>query len=139
MSVRITLNDRELIQALEKATADGLAVATEHYRDQLKIAVNKPNTGTPGRGRTIYNNSSKPGEPPRKRTGRGQRGIVREINRKKIAARVGVTRNAIYMFYLEMGTSRVARRPWLMSTLNKHRNTMARLLMTKIQKALPNR
>ena len=140
MSVQLRINDKAFNAALQKATADGLAYATQHYHTQLKIAVNKPNTGTrvrvkrqtPGgntTSRTVYDNPSLPGEAPRKRTGFGQRGIVREIDRKSLTARVGVTKNAIYMYYLEMGTKHISPRPWLMATLNKHRAVMARLLV----------
>lgn len=143
MSVRLKVNDKELNRALSNATAEGLAQATQYYHSQLKIVVNKPNTGTRvkgrnGKQRTIYNNSSKPGEAPHKRTGFGQRGIVREIDRKSLIARVGVTANAIYMYFLELGTKHIARRPWLMATLKKRKQIIARLFMTKSRQQIPN-
>lgn len=149
MSVRLTVNDKELNAALGKATAEGMAMATQYYHSELKRAVNQPNTGTRVKvkrqtaggnttSRTVYDNPSKPGEAPRKRTGFGQRGIVREIDRPKIMARVGVTANAIYMYYLELGTKHIARRPWLMATLKKKKATMAKLFTANSQKQIPN-
>ena len=44
--------------------------------------------------------------------------------------RVGVTRNGIYMFYLEVGTRHIARRPWLMRTLLENQEVIAKLAAT---------
>jgi len=92
-----------------------------------KLGLSKPTQKTP-RAPKIQNRASLPGEPPRKRTGFGQRGIVREFD--GLTARVGVTANAIYMYYLELGTSRIAKRPWIISTLKKHRTLIGKLMAT---------
>ena len=121
---------------MKDATGDGLAMATQHYHSQLKQAVNIPNTGKRGRGKggryskTTYPNPSKPGEPPRKRTGFGQRQIVREIDRQNIVARVGLTVAGLYMFYLDQGTKHVEKRPFIIETLNKIKRVFIALLKT---------
>ncbi len=66
-----------------------------------------------------YTTPSLPGEPPRKRTGWLQQHVVREYDEGTLTARVGVTKNAAYGLYLELGTKRMAARPWLMTTVNK--------------------
>lgn len=66
-----------------------------------------------------YKTPSRPGEPPRKRTGWLQRNIVYELDEPSLSARVGITRNARYGLFLELGTRRMAARPWLISTLLK--------------------
>lgn len=148
-AVELKLNDKTLNKALENATAEGMAYATQHYHSALKIKVNTPNTGervavkkqTPGgnkTSRTEYSNPSLPGEAPRKRTGFGQRGIVRELDKKNIVARVGVSLAAIYMYYLEMGTKWIARRPWMIRTLEENKPVMARLFTVKSKKRIPN-
>lgn len=134
MGVTLKVYDKELVAALQKVTANGLAAATQHYHSRLKIAVNTPNTGSRKRGKdgrykpTTYDNPSAPGEAPRKRTGFGQRGIVREIDRTKLEARVGVTKAAIYMYYLEMGTRSISPRPWMIATLNKIKGSLVALI-----------
>jgi hypothetical protein len=138
MSVSLQINDKEMNRALSNVTATGLRMGAQFYHSQLKIVVNTPNTavstgggrGAGGRflkGRRKFVNPSKPGEAPRKRTGFGQRGIVREFDDQQMAARVGVTKNAIYMYYLEMGTRFTAKRPWLVSTLQKNTGTISAL------------
>ncbi len=64
-----------------------------------------------------YKTPSLPGEPPRLRTGWLRTHVVREYNPYTLEARVGVTKNAIYGLFLELGTSRMAARPWLLSTV----------------------
>lgn len=62
---------------------------------------------------------SKPGEPPRLETGFGRASIMHEsdVNRGRPLERVGLLGNARYMFYLELGTQKVAPRPWLHKTV----------------------
>lgn len=67
-----------------------------------------------------YLTPSRPGEPPRKRTGAGQSGVQYELDEATHSARVGVLKNVVYMLYLELGTRRVAARPWLLATLKRN-------------------
>ena len=76
-------------------------------------------------------NPSKPGEAPRLRTGFGRSNVV--INHKggnNPHARIGVTRNGMYMFWLEIGTRKIARRPWLMKTLLDNQAIIGKLAAT---------
>jgi hypothetical protein len=71
-----------------------------------------------------YATPSRPGEPPRKRTGFGQRNIRYELNKDLGWGRVGVAVNAIYMIFLDQAISPKRRRPWLVATLNKFRKAI---------------
>lgn len=53
--------------------------------------------------RTIYPNPSRPGEPPRVRTGQGLKNIVGGLSPDGLAWRTGYTRNARYMTFHELG------------------------------------
>jgi HK97 gp10 family phage protein len=79
----------------------------------------------------IYPYSSKPGEPPRKRTGAGQQSIQMEVDSGIPAGRVGVQNAGKYMIYLNFGTRTIAARPWIEATLNKEKAVMAALLKAK--------
>lgn len=141
MAVRLKFYGKEFNRALKKATADGLQRATLFYHRKCRESLNTPNTGRRVRvkrqtaggnksSRTIYPNPSKPGEPPRKRTGWGQRHVVQEFDRNRVAGRVGVAKNAMYMLFLELGTPRVKRRPWLVATLMKNQGAIGRLAVS---------
>jgi len=60
----------------------------------------KTNRGKKGSQYTEFV-GSKPGNPPMRRTGLGQRSIVR--GRQGLVARVGYSRNAMYMMFHELG------------------------------------
>lgn len=137
----VKVRDKELIAAVKKASADGIARATVFCHTQAKLLVNIPNTGrrvkikrpVPGgntTSRTVYDSPSQPGEPPRKRTGWGQRNIVFQVDRKKASGRYGVTKNGLYMFYLELGTRHVAPRPWMLQALLRNKQAVIALLKT---------
>jgi hypothetical protein len=113
--------------------------ATLYLWERCVEVLNVPNTGerVKGRGRTpsgrrrtttVYPHPSRPGEPPRKRTGFGQRSVKWEVDRDGVG-RVGVATNAAYLAYLEVGTVRVKPRPWLLATVKKHWETLRGIVL----------
>ena len=143
----------EFKRQLRNATAMGLKRAVVFYHARCRQAVNVPNTGTrrkrqrstaggkKGSQYTTYDNPSKPGEPPRKRTSYGQSQICWEYNDNKRdpAVRVGVKKAGLYMAFLELGTDKTAARPWLLATLNKYWNVIAKLAATGGKGQIKNR
>lgn len=141
MASSLKWNGKEFADKLEAATTEGLMRAGQFYHTKCVLAVSKPNTGrsvkvkrqTPGgnkRTRTVYPNPSKPGESPRLRTGFGRKNIVVNHDKRGRWTRVGVTMNGIYMFFLEVGTRRIARRPWLLKTLMDNQEMIGKLAAT---------
>lgn len=69
-----------------------------------------------GKRGTVYGSVvSEPGEPPRKQTGRLRASVAHEVDRQRLIARVGT--NVDYGRWLELGTSKMAARPWLRRAL----------------------
>jgi phage gpG-like protein len=70
---------------------------------------------------------SGPGEPPYKQTGRLRAGVTHEVldESAKITARVGT--NLPYGRHLELGTRKMAARPWLRRALDECRAEITRL------------
>ena len=70
---------------------------------------------------------SKPGEPPRKQTGRLRASVTHEIDEKKMTARVGT--NLLYGKALELGTRKGLKpRPWLRRALYEMQGKVSELL-----------
>ena len=114
----------EVVARIVAAGWDDLARATVFLWQRCVEALNVPNTGVSvkksgGGSRTIYPHPSKPGEPPRKRTAWLQRHVLYELDKVNLKSRVGVSVNAIYGAMWEAGI-RGVKRPWLLSTLDKH-------------------
>jgi hypothetical protein len=148
MAVVLKIRDREFKDHIRRATAEGLQQAGVFLYSQCMRAVNKSNpfkfvpksTKKPGARRggqkkgPVYLNmhNAFAGQPPFKRTGDGQANIVYEYNdnEKDPRVRVGVSKDGIYMVYLELGTRRILARPWLLEMLNKHSKTIGRLCCT---------
>lgn len=139
MEIIIDFDDDGFNRALNEATKRGVrAVAiTAHTLIQQELSV--PNTGVrhkrtraTSRGRkgsqyTTYPHPSKPGEPPRLRTGFGRSHVYKEPIDGGLRWRIGVRGNAAYMGLLELGTKRVAARPWLAATLRKHLASLVKI------------
>ena len=72
----------------------------------------------------IYGFPSKPGEPPHKQTGHLRRSVAWEL--VGLVARVGT--NLRYGRWLELGTSKMAARPWLRVALAQCRSAIREIL-----------
>lgn len=113
----------------------GLQRAVAFLHAKLLEELNTPNTGTrvkyrkggKRRSRTVYRDPSRPGEPPRKRTGWLQRNVLYELDKAALRARVGVSSSAIYGMFLDLGTVRMQARPWLAVTVKKYAAQMRAL------------
>jgi len=78
----------------------------------------KGEAGRDAKGRFIRqydSNPSAPGEPPHKQTGTLRRSVAREVDAASLRGRVGT--NLKYGRWLELGTQRMAARPWLRRAL----------------------
>jgi hypothetical protein len=120
VTVRVKNYARQVIATIEDSTNAGVNAGASFLTQQCRQVVS----------RRVFPRS-KPGEPPRKETGWGQKHIRWTPANIKAGrgARVGIDISevspihritAIYMIWLELGTSRIAPRPWLVSTLLTH-------------------
>lgn len=148
MTIAIAFHDDEFRRWLQASTAEGLQRAGAYLASQCKIAVNKANphhkkvklspSASKARGgqktAKVYQNmhNQYAGKPPFARTGHGRDSIVSVYNGNPFSpmVRVGVTKNGIYMAYLELGTRKIKARPWLVAMLEKHQKTLGRLAVT---------
>lgn len=95
-----------------------LRAAVITYHSLVLLALNVANPRP-------YRTPSRPGEPPRKRTGWLQAHVLYELDDGTHAGRVGLAKNAPYGVFLEFGTRVMRARPWLLATLKKNWDRIA--------------
>lgn len=110
MSVKSSWHGDEAKKQLDARQRQIIARITVYFWNQVQLALNISNPRP-------YVTPSKPGEPPRKRTGYGAGNVLYEFSKDGLTSRVGVTRNAKYLAILELFRNR----PWLKATLDKTR------------------
>jgi hypothetical protein len=151
MSITIKFNEQFRAE-LATAAARGLQRAGVYFHSACVRAVNKSNVfrhrarfnaaqrAKRGGQKTgvVYENmrNAFAGEPPFKRTGGGQSGIVYEYNDNPLspAVRVGVRKNEMYMFFLDQGTSRIKPRHWLKATYDRNEAQIKRLALSGLNR-----
>ncbi len=100
------LTDRQMDAFLQAATLELHRQALKNASVSNKgkvVKITRPRKGGAKTQRTIYPNSSLPGESPRRRTGFGWSNIVWGYSKSRKEGRVGYTRNARYMTFHELG------------------------------------
>lgn len=112
IAAKLTWNATQATAEIQARGWQGIARAVVYLHTQLLHALNVSNPRP-------YTTPSRPGEAPRKRTGWLQRNVLYELDKDAMTGRVGVTKNAQYGLYLELGTKRMAARPWLWATVER--------------------
>jgi len=101
---------KRITTEMERRLTACAIVVSGHAKKLISVA----GTGAgPGQKRRYGSDPSKPGEPPRKQTGHLRRSVAWE--RAGLVARVGT--NVRYGRWLELGTRKMAARPWLRRAL----------------------
>lgn len=113
LSVTQTWNGPQAVQAVILDGWQGIVRCTLFLWERCSLAVGISNPRP-------YRTPSQPGEPPRLRTGWGQRNIAYELDQAAGIGRVGVRVNAKYMAMLDQGTKHIRPRPWLWAIAAKH-------------------
>ena len=101
--------------------AKNMEAAAIHLKGEIKqsLAVGNIDSSSP----------SEAGDPPRRVTGRLSGSIAHEVDRVRLIARVGT--NVLYGKFLELGTRKMAARPFIRPGLEKARHRIGRILAGK--------
>lgn len=115
------------------------SAASIRLANRIRAEISQPGTLRYSTGkskqRTVYNfTHSRPGNPPYKQTGQLRRSIAWELVTVGLGATVvgRVGTNLKYGRYLELGTGRMARRPYIVGTLRKHEGEIRSILLAQI-------
>ena len=128
-SVRLNIKPEKVIAKAGELLEKNMRIATIWLRDRVKV---KLNVGQPVRitksGAIIGLDPSRPGEPPHKITGQLQNSIGQRVDRTATGI-VGVVGTSLKKGrWLELGTSKMAARPYLRVTLVENRRRILGIL-----------
>jgi HK97 gp10 family phage protein len=128
-----TWNGDQYLKELEEKLARNVERAAIHLVNEIKENLNisgDPFKASSGASGVHYKNEnpSQPGEMPHKMLGDLQRSITYEIEADKLSAKVGT--NIDYGAWLELGTSKMAARPYLRPTLAQEQDTIKNIITT---------
>lgn len=143
--VQLKWRGGEVSREIEAGIRKNITAASIYLASVIKADISQPGTlryhaltkkGKPSKkAKTVYNfTHSAPGNPPYKQTGRLRASITHEVN--GLVGRVGT--NVRYSRFLELGTRKMAPRPFLLTNMRKHNATLIRILTGRIrQTGLP--
>lgn len=114
----------KFVKMVEDQRWENMQRAVNFYLNACKRAVSRGNPWP-------HNNSSKPNEPPKLRTGFGRGNIIAQHDKQNQTIKVGVRENAAYMAMWEVGI-RGVKRPWMLPTLMRLKNTLARIMGSEL-------
>lgn len=118
--VSVTVNQEAWAQFARSAdgpVGKALARAALDVQDQAKQLLSKPGSGRTYTRRSVTHRASAPGDPPAVNTGRLRSSITHRVavDDQGVFAEVGS--NVRYARFLELGTSKMAKRPFLRPAL----------------------
>ena len=120
-----------VFQAITGETENRMQRAVLHLENETKQLISRP--GPLGKHATVRGRlpASEEGEPPHRRTGTLIRSVSSQVDVEghEIIGRVGT--NVRYGFWLEVGTSKMAARPWLTTGFDHEGPKLARILAGK--------
>lgn len=145
MTVIVRWHGEQAQARLRRAAAQAIRQAATLLHTRARLLCNRPakrirmrrrrttKAGPAGSQYTLFIGSA-PGQPPMVRTSFGRRHILMEYDAKALTARVGPAENAAYMAYLELGTQRIAPRPWLRRALQETRPAIETLMRSTLER-----
>ncbi len=120
--------DDDFLNSVERELAKNMERAAIHLKNQIKQNLNVENPYWRGKGAkgVWYHGTepSQPGEFPRKIRG----DLIRSIAHEMEGTTAYVGSNLDYASFLELGTSKMAARPFLRATLDQEQEQIARII-----------
>ena len=112
---------------LEKEAGEWVEAACYVVENYAKQLVSVSGTGgKPGKKRVYGSSPSAPGSPPHKQRGSLRLRIAHVVNRRTLTGKVGTPYK--YGLFLELGTSRMAARPWLRRSIWDNKTVLKAML-----------
>jgi HK97 gp10 family phage protein len=130
--VSVEWHGDEFLKLTAKELGDNLEKAAVYLKGKVKDKINRsePYTRYVGDHGVYYDGQdpSSPGEEPKKITGALQRSITHRMSEDRLQAFVGS--NLDYAYFLEVGTAKMAARPFLRSTMLEEADALTSIVAT---------
>lgn len=131
----VTWNATALLQRVQAAAMVAVVRGTESVRTEaIRLMQETPHTGRIYRRRGVEHQASAPGEPPAVDTGRLIGSVTTDYDAVEIAGTV--TFHAAYAAALEMGTPKMAARPFARPALEAKRSEIERDVGEAVDEAM---
>lgn len=132
--VRVVDNTDRFVAAMNGGVASGTIAAARKLRTFTRRKVAKKYK-PPRRNAQRDENASRPGEPPKRRTGRGRRSIqAKKVGRYE--AKTFANKSVAWYFPMyEFGPTRL-RRPYLLPALRENKSELARIVVTPVRRRI---
>lgn len=139
MSVEVRWHGAAMMDGMQRRLETAIRRGTLLLHARARLLASRPakrirrqrkrstSAGKRGSQYTVFVPSA-PNSPPALRTGFGRSNVTFELLDRGLEGRVGVTRQAAYMAYLELGTRRIAPRPWLKPAMDQARDAVLAML-----------
>lgn len=122
-TVRITWRGPQLTAQLKAAVQEALDESIQRVVAEAKELVSEP-----------YPPASSPGNPPHKRTGRGQEAIGWTSLPRKLEAYLTVALEGFHMVFLDLGTRHIAPRPWVRPAFQRSQKAARDVTLARLQR-----
>ncbi len=133
MGTRVNFNwhGDEISKKIEDTMVNRLDLAGFTLMNEARDLVSR-NQARAGKGaRKVGLDPSTPGTPPKRVTGTLHRSIFWALDRQAVKGRVGTPLK--YGLFLELGTVRMAARPWMITAVRNKREAIKRILTKEIK------
>jgi phage gpG-like protein len=133
---------RQLRALVSAGSRQGGLALVSHLQKKLNVSarVGATKSGRRGgrpKGRRSYTyQASRPGEPPRKRTGTLQKSVESRVEEEPQAIVTLVGSKVPYAVHLEYGTRRMRARPWLRPGVNEFLARFHRIVIDRVRAGL---
>ena len=124
-------NGEGIAKTIENTMVNRLDLAGLTLMNEARSLISRDQPRSGKGARKVGLDPSRPGKPPKRVTGTLHRSIFWALDRQAVKGRVGTPLK--YGLFLELGTARMAARPWMITAVRNKIETIKRILSKEIK------
>jgi hypothetical protein len=131
IQAKFNWNGDEIASKIKGTMLDRLDFAGITLMNEARDLISRSQPRSGKGARKVGLDPSRPGTPPKRVTGTLHRSVFWALDRQRGKGRVGTPLK--YGLFLELGTSKMAARPWMITALRNKREAIKRILSKEIK------